>query len=83
MLHIGDFLDIVADILRRHVVQFIRRQIEISAEITVHIHLESPAHHDIAQIVFATCNRDFGIFNANVGRVVALSFSTEFVATSR
>ena len=65
MIYIREFLDVVTDVLRSHVIKFVRGQVIVSSEITVHIYLQTPAHRDIPQIVFATRNRNLRVFNVD------------------
>ena len=83
VLHIRDFLDVVTDVLRGHVVQFVRRQVEVAAEITVHIHLQTTAHRHVSQVVFATRNRNLGVFNLNHRVVFAIPFPAKFAVPAR
>ena len=83
MLGICDLLNGVADVLRGDVVQFIRGQVEVAAEIRVHINLESATHQDIAQVVFATSNGDFRVFNIHEGGVIAVPGPAKLFASPR
>ena len=72
MLRIDDFFNGVADVLRRDVVQLVRGQVEVAAEIRVHIDLETPTHQNEPQIVFSTGDGDFRVFDVDQCRVVAV-----------
>ena len=58
-----DSLDIVTDKLSCDVVQLIRWQVEITAEICIHVDLQSTVDFGVTQIVFPARQHNFGVFD--------------------
>ena len=81
MGYTGRLFDIISDVLPRHIIQFIRRQIEIPSEIGIHINLETPRNTRVSQVIFATGNHEFRVFYAEFA--VPIYFATHFANVSR
>ena len=62
----------IADEITSNIVQFIRSQVVISAEIIIHIHLKSTIHFYEFQVVLSTCNDNAAFFDfQHIGLVIA------------
>ena len=60
--------DVVADEVGAHVVQLVRREVVVAAEVVVHVNLQAAGHGNVVQVVLAAGEGDAGFFNADAPR---------------
>ena len=67
----SNFFDVIADVLTGNIIQFVGRQIEIAAEIRIHINLQATGRLEVFEIVLTTCQHDLCILTT--GNLTTLS----------